>query len=118
MYLHYAFFGEELYNNLDKDFGFPCFRTAQRYKEVIIKENGLTNDMFDGSDESIDKLIKLCWDFEDHSDNRCVLATDAASVTASVVAHKNGLVTGLTRIQFKLITSENSLQVLITLSFR
>lgn len=95
-YLHMASFGESFYNQLHYDFGFPVFRTVQNYKKKSIDESGINISMLDGSVDSINKLLSFCWNKEVDDDNRCVIAVDAASITASVVINKIGEVTGLT----------------------
>lgn len=98
-YLHYATFGEALYNELSADFGFPVLRTVQGYKHDSIIESGLTMDILNGSPESIEQILSICWNETVDDDNRCVIAVDAASVTASVVVNQTGHVTGLTNPQ-------------------
>lgn len=98
-YLQYSSFGEDNYNHLYLDFGFPAFRTMQRFKSKCLNEMRLSPDIFDGSLIGITKIFESCWKSDETEDNRCVLAIDAASVTASVVAHKDGTVTGLNRYE-------------------
>lgn len=96
-YLNYSSFGESIYSNLDNDFGFPSFRTIQRYKQKLLEQEGITKDLFNGSLESLQYLLSVCWAREDipEVDHRCVLAVDAASVTPSLSIRKDVTVHGL-----------------------
>lgn len=95
-YLYYATFGEDIYNHFVENFGFPSFRTVQRYKSNILLESQISSSLLDGSEEHINKILTICWDFDPLLDKRCVIAVDAASVTASISICKNGQANGLT----------------------
>ncbi|KAK8853622.1 hypothetical protein M9Y10_017183 [Tritrichomonas musculus] len=85
--------GEYLVNLLHKYFGFSCYKTWNNYKKKFKDQYGITDDIFNGSYLSINRLIKLFWKSEE--DNKCIVAVDAASVKAKMTLHKDGTVEGL-----------------------
>lgn len=60
-YIQYSTFGESIFNELTNDFGFPVFRTVQYYKHSSIIDSGISIDILNGSQESIQQMISICW---------------------------------------------------------
>ena len=85
--------GEYYTEILHKYFGFPSSRTCRNLKRRFRLKYDITDDILDGSLDSISKLIDLFWKSED---KRCVIAVDAASVNAKLAVHSDGEVEGLT----------------------
>ena len=92
IYVLLSMAGEYFTNLLHDFFGFPCAKTIRNYRNKFKEEYGISKDLFDGSCESIIKLLNLFWNGED---NRCVISIDAAAVNAKLTIHKDGLVEGL-----------------------
>lgn len=72
-------------------FGFPSVITCRDLKNKFKLRYGLDENIFDGSNESIAKLVKL---FFNNGYKRFVLAVDAA-VNVKLTIHKDGHVDGL-----------------------
>lgn len=73
-------------------FGFPCTRTCTNIKNRYKEMHGIDETIFDGSCESIIKLLNMFWDSEDR---KCVISVDAAAVNAKLTVHKDGRIEGL-----------------------
>ena len=93
-YVLLSFVGEFWYNILQQILELPSFRTVQRWRKEITEEYGFTSECFNGSKESIEMLRNKLW--KEGTDNRCVLAIDAASVNPQVKIDITGEVHGMT----------------------
>ena len=93
-YVLLSFIGEHWYNILKIILGLPSFRSVQNYRNQMLKEHGLDDiKSFDGQVQLIKNLMNSLW-VETGSDNRCVLAIDAASINPQIQIKSNGVVTG------------------------
>lgn len=92
IYVLLSMSGEYYTDILHKYFGFPSVRACRDLKNKFKLRYGIDENIFDGSYESISKLVRL---FFNNDDKRCVLAVDAAAVNAKLTVHKDGSVDGL-----------------------
>ena len=91
VYIEFAQVGEASWNLFVKYFGFPSFRTVQRYRSQCLCQKGISIDLLDGSFEHIKCLIQM---FISSFNERMILAIDAAAVSPKITIHKNGFVEG------------------------
>lgn len=73
-------------------FGFPCTKTCRNIKSKYKQQHGIDETIFNGSNESIVKLLNLFWESDD---TRCIISVDAAAVNAKLTVHKDGRIEGL-----------------------
>ncbi|KAK8899124.1 hypothetical protein M9Y10_001425 [Tritrichomonas musculus] len=84
--------GEYVMSLLHKYFGFPTTKTCRNIRKSLKEKYQIDNKIFDGTKESIKKLVDLFWN---DKDKRCVVAVDAAAVNSKVTIHKDGRIEGL-----------------------
>lgn len=85
--------GEYWYGVISKQFGLPCFRTAQRYVQHDLDLYGIKMELLSGGAENIQTLVDMF--LPAGSNRKVILAIDACSATPSVAISETGLVTGL-----------------------
>ena len=93
IYMLLSMSGNYYTNLLHKYFGFPAIRTCQNFRKKMKEQYEIDESTFDGSIESIQKLMVLF--LGDIEDRRCVISVDAAAVDAKITIHKDGNVEGL-----------------------
>lgn len=84
--------GEYTMSLLHKYFGFPCMRTCRNIRDRIKAKYRIDENILNGSFESFQKLIKLFWK---STDQRCVVAVDAAAINSKITIHKDGKIEAL-----------------------
>jgi hypothetical protein len=84
---------------MEKALGFPSWLTIQRGRQDLLNQMGLRDDIFNGSDENLMKLMQLIRRFlHDTGHARCMkgsLACDAIAASSGVSVAEDGTVTGL-----------------------
>ena len=85
--------GEFWCNLLNQTFGFPCYRTCLRKKNQLKEKYEINPDLYNGSLESIRKIMNIF--LADCDEKRVVIAIDAAAVTPMLSISKKGVIYGL-----------------------